>query len=437
MTFRWQIWALGLISFLVMFLLYATGHDAAYNAIFREWGVVTGFPKYQPFIDLQGALSGVECHRRGIDVFMQNPCDALGRVYLYSPLLLHLSVLGIDGAWTARVGSILAVIFLTVFAAIAKASNSVEKMIYVAILFSQSSAMAVERGNLDILLFSIICVSCFFAQSRGFRGYITYAAIFLCALIKFYPIVALSLAIKDRLVRLVIVAFAASALWAVFFYAYRHDLAELWPHAQQTEPLLDAFGSANLRLVWQHLSTRLPPAAAVQMIILGYVVYALTIATIVAVSFSTARKLSPFWQTQSLPKFETALFSVGGLLVLFAFFSTQNPPYRAIWLFLLIPLLLHLRTVRNSPTVIRSATLMVGAVVILSWFEAIRLACLRIEGGSVLADMLTLFMREPLWWVLATAIMTVLWLELLNAPTVRQLLAFRSNHPGSSPSPSQ
>lgn len=62
---------------------------AAYTSVFWAWGAA---PFWPPFIDLHGVLSSVVCYQFGVDVYHANPCDVLGRVYNYSPLILGLSV---------------------------------------------------------------------------------------------------------------------------------------------------------------------------------------------------------------------------------------------------------------------------------------------------------------------------------------------------------
>src|SRR5262249_20373466 len=48
-----------------------------------------GFHPFRfPFLDIHAILSAGECQRLGLDVYLSNPCDALGRAHVYSPLWL-------------------------------------------------------------------------------------------------------------------------------------------------------------------------------------------------------------------------------------------------------------------------------------------------------------------------------------------------------------
>src|SRR5437763_771477 len=76
-----------LVVFAGFAVLWLAGWDAAYFGIQRALGTN---PFRFPFLDTHALLSAAECRRQGIDVYLQNPCDALGRVHAYSPLWLSL-----------------------------------------------------------------------------------------------------------------------------------------------------------------------------------------------------------------------------------------------------------------------------------------------------------------------------------------------------------
>src|SRR5262245_26822898 len=83
---------------------------STYERILRFLGV-PAFVK-MPFADFHQVLSAAECYRQGVDVYVTNPCDVLGRRYIYSPLLIALipARLGTTDTWWT--GSALAILFL-------------------------------------------------------------------------------------------------------------------------------------------------------------------------------------------------------------------------------------------------------------------------------------------------------------------------------------
>src|SRR5207247_2344885 len=68
-------------------------------------------PKKYPFIDLEYIFASVDCWQHGIDVYLRDPCDTLGRLYAYSPLLLRAAFLP-SIAWTNVFGVSMDMLFL-------------------------------------------------------------------------------------------------------------------------------------------------------------------------------------------------------------------------------------------------------------------------------------------------------------------------------------
>src|SRR5262245_2481291 len=67
--------------------LWMFGYKTEYMRVMATLGVPVF---WWPFFDIQGVLSWSDCYAQGIDVYTKNPCDALGRPFNYSPLLLDL-----------------------------------------------------------------------------------------------------------------------------------------------------------------------------------------------------------------------------------------------------------------------------------------------------------------------------------------------------------
>jgi hypothetical protein len=97
-----------LAGLLVVAALWVGGAHDAYFALFRPLGV----PAFRfAFLDTDAILAVIECYRRGIDVYVVNPCDVLGRMHVYTPLWFRLEALPIDTSWTPVVGCALVLVF--------------------------------------------------------------------------------------------------------------------------------------------------------------------------------------------------------------------------------------------------------------------------------------------------------------------------------------
>src|SRR5579864_490329 len=76
-----------LLVFAALAMLWRWGPHPLYFNILKQFGFE---PFRFPFLDIHAILAAAQCQRLGIDVYLSNPCDALGRVHVYSPLWLTL-----------------------------------------------------------------------------------------------------------------------------------------------------------------------------------------------------------------------------------------------------------------------------------------------------------------------------------------------------------
>jgi hypothetical protein len=69
----------------IMAGLWLSGAYSLYFGALRLLGID---PFSFPFLDTHAVLAAAECARQGIQVYLSNPCDVLGRPHVYSPLWL-------------------------------------------------------------------------------------------------------------------------------------------------------------------------------------------------------------------------------------------------------------------------------------------------------------------------------------------------------------
>lgn len=209
-------------SLVVLFgLLYGLGYSDQYTVLLTDWGAT---PFRFPFLDTHAVLSAIECHRRGIDVYVENPCDALGRIHVYSPLWLSASALPITTAWTPAVGLGSVALFLLSLTLLPPGRGWWQTGVITLGTISSTTAFAIERANIDIVVFLLaVLVARLVQHSRGLR-LLGYSVALLSGMLKFYPATLLILAVRERLtVFLAIGAVSAGAL-AGFIALYAHDL---------------------------------------------------------------------------------------------------------------------------------------------------------------------------------------------------------------------
>jgi hypothetical protein len=127
-------------------------------------------------------FSAAQCSRLGYDVIQNNPCDPIGRPFNYSPLLLYVP-LGL-GATTA-VGCALDGMFVIAAVLVLRPRNRNELLYALACMFSLATLFAIERANLDMLIFTGIVVGIYLIARTRHGRYLGYGCHILMAALKF------------------------------------------------------------------------------------------------------------------------------------------------------------------------------------------------------------------------------------------------------------
>jgi hypothetical protein len=444
LKFRVLLLAVGLIVFGAMATLYISGARdpnlrALYMQIMTFWGVEVTFKPYLPFVDLHNILASLECHRAGWDVFVENPCDALGRQFVYSPFWMVASPLGLTPRNNAWLGTALALVFFCTFAWMSNARSLSQSAIYIAALLSGVCAFAIERGNADVIMFLITVAACLALQYGTISRLFAYSALIVASLLKFYPIAALGLALyeKNRILATVVVATFVS--WIIFLYIAWHQLGEELGQllSQPISPYGDWFGGAN---IFHDLQIRLARHVPEQAATIAKVMYLLAVPVSIVVSIAMSSNLRAIGISPSSMNRELAMFLAAGLIIVFSFFAYQNLPYRGIFLLALLPFSMSSWRSAASGSIARSLwAAALGLIVALLWFQSLHYN-VRINLGFLrMAKILVLAVREPLWWLFIVWLMAMLWIQLSSAPLAKMLLDrgwmyLNNSHPPGRPS---
>lgn len=403
MPARGRAWAPCLILFTLLVLFYSglawswATAPRTYEPIIAAYGIapVDLRAPYAhqplPFFDLQGVLGWGECHARGIDILAINPCDPAGRQLNYSPLLLDLHLEKIGVANSLIVGVVMDGLFLLVLALVLWPRSGAQFAFALMAGVSYATAFALERGNLDLLIFILVAGACLLPL-RLRRVALPIAAL-MGAGLKFYPITLMLTLLRERRAIFLAVTALTIALVAVYILHYWPVLVRIPPLLPQSDYFGDMFGARLLPFgLAELLGWR--PGVAMALLCAGIVL-------LLAVCWRIAGQLGAIdWSTSS-----GALLAAGAILIFFCFLSQPNMDYRGIFLFLTLPGLWTLR--RTHP---RIAGLALALMVFCLWDETMRVA---LEQATVrwgfdpddLASDTPLFgfflLRQGVWWVQA------------------------------------
>ena len=177
-----------LCLYAIMAGLWLSGAHSLYFGALRLIGVEAfSFP----FLDTHAILAAAQCGRQGIEVYLSNPCDVLGRPHAYSPLWLAILPGSLGTSATGWVGASLDLAFLLSLTVVLRPRTAGELFILGAAAVSPTTVYAVERANNDLAVFLlVVCGAIVFTAPRPFRLF-SYGLFVAAGLLKYYPLVLL------------------------------------------------------------------------------------------------------------------------------------------------------------------------------------------------------------------------------------------------------
>ncbi len=166
-------------------VLWIAGEHASYYQLLTLWGIV---PFRLPFLDIDGPLSALECSRRGLDVILANPCDIQLRPYNYSPVLLDLDWIPLGGGDRVWAGLSIDLAFLVSLSVLPAPLSKSETGLRIIASVSTMIVFAVERANMDVLVFVFVIVTLdLVRRSLPIKAF-GYGVAFTAGVIKYYPL---------------------------------------------------------------------------------------------------------------------------------------------------------------------------------------------------------------------------------------------------------
>ena len=150
-----------------------------------------GVPTLQPiFLDLNIIATSTESYLLGFDPYVYNPADIKGRLFMYPKIWLdigELFQLTTQTMYYAFAIGMISMFSLIVYFLIIKENSFIILLLF----FSFSSLLAIERGQNDLLIFSLIFIGISIK-----KPFLKYLILFLSTVLKIYPIFAFSRYLK-------------------------------------------------------------------------------------------------------------------------------------------------------------------------------------------------------------------------------------------------
>ena len=267
------------------------------------WGMVDVPGIYPPFHDMrsiQGALSSIAA---GYDPHIYNPGDPAGRVMDYPSVWIVIAKVFRFGNETSFMTFVSTFIFAYLFSCCVLLKKSPSLYLLLAML-SGASLLAVERGNNDLVVFSLVTAALHLRWDRIKAGIALLAVI-----LKIYPVFALY-GFFRRNVKLLVLTAISSAIYLMFI------LREI--------AVIKLGNTANGGFAYGvQLGAMLLAAICVILMIASYLLWKTGVVERVFLNESG--------------DYEREMFLVGGSLYFVTFFLSLNWDYRLIFLLFCLP----------------------------------------------------------------------------------------------------
>jgi hypothetical protein len=381
---------------------------ALYFSILGLWAFS---PFKYPFIDAEYIGEAIKCWHQGVDIYLSNPCDELGRLFDYSPLWLRMSFWPTDGAWVNPTGLCLDGLFALSLAILPRARQPGDYVPIILCVLSPVTFYAMERGNVDLLMFALIMLAVLCVGRDAPRRLPGYGAILLAALLKFYPLAVMVLVLRERPRSCALVSLVSLAVLAGFIWTYDHELSLTLSNIPRPSIFLGAFGAIQLPIGSAFFTRHMFVLAGldvatvdkwldiirVDLIILLVLFYTF----FVKGSVHLAEHADFRAALDRLTQRERLCLVTGAALMCGCFLTGRNIDYRSIFILMAMPSLL---TLARTPAagLARVFRLTCIAAVFLMWFP-IPMQQLSDRFGDITNDQsiptsIFWLLREATWW---------------------------------------
>lgn len=192
-----------LLAILIVYfvpILFATSFFSNYPESWNSCLIFPLVPKLlPPFADMRVITAGAECIRLGYNVLIENPCDPWKRPMNYPRIWSITASWGLDQSHTVVLGILCGLLFFILAFVTIERLNYIESLFYALFLCSPSAMLAVERGNNDLIIFIVLALSLLIIKGRIliWRSF-AYPLILFAAILKLYPIFALTSCLKEK-----------------------------------------------------------------------------------------------------------------------------------------------------------------------------------------------------------------------------------------------
>jgi hypothetical protein len=297
------------------------------------------------FYDARNVAAAADCWALGHDPLVTNPCDPAGRVMNYPRLWVLLHFVGLTQARTWLFGVIIVALFLGSFLLLSGRLSPGEGVVTAAAVASPAVMLAIERGNVDLVLFTVFVLAVLaWAARERVTPLLSPALVVTTALAKFYAIFALPAFLLTGVRRAMWAVPAGLGIMVAYVLLTIDDVRQVMSAPEGG--LLYSYGA---RILIGNLYHRFSPGDWVHGNLLAQAIAGIPVVLLGAVMWVWARRrLTPLSAVERMSP-RVLSFHLGALTYLGTFAVRKNGDYRLVFLLLTLPLLFDWAADDESP----------------------------------------------------------------------------------------
>ena len=287
--------------------------DQAPQSYFADWTVI---------------ISAMKCKLQGYDVFLDNPCDFWNRKHVYGSILLFLPYsTNFNNLYSIYLPIFFNLLFLYVVISHINFKKIEQVLIYILFIFSPATLLAVERFNIDILIFLILLLICYLRSSL-FKSIL----IVMISLAKFYPVItSIVFLFKGISKKNLSYLFMTVAFVTLIFFFDSNNLTKVFSNISQA--------TANYQLAFGIMHFSNFPILNTKFPVEHLLIFSVSLMSIIFFLSYLILKKDEFLKDFNFEIYSDKLFFIGNSVCVFTYLLLSNFIYREIFIFLALPFL--------------------------------------------------------------------------------------------------
>jgi hypothetical protein len=283
-------------------------------------------------------------------------------------------------------------------------------------------AFALERANADIIVFLLAMLAVTLTRRTPRLRVLGYAVALFAGMLKYYPIVLLILAVRERrrvMIAIGLASFGVIALWFLLDRGILRSVANIPPARYFDDHVFDArdlpHGLAQI-FDW-------PPPVASGLLLAMVVSMAAMAGALARLDDVTAR-------LRQLSEAEAGYLLVGCILLVGCFLAAQNVVYRGIFFLFVLPGLTALTGMNGRRPLDGLYIGATGMIIVLMWSDTVRalvngvLCRFGVCGrANEIVHFEVWLVREVMWWAVACILTAFLFRLLWDSRALREAAA--------------